>query len=444
MAGVTPAAFNASGMRRLFLRFYLTLVICFLLSYLVIGAIYKQLIDRTNQRYLTDIFQTTITIIERELGDLPLSLWHDTVSQIADKIPLPVQVESIDAYSLSAENIVALKNGDIILLYGEDLYLHRIRDTGLMVVLGPIPFLARFEAISWEDVLAVFLMCLALGIPTWLWMRPFWRDLMMLSRQGRQLGLGDFSVRVALRPHSALAQLGSTFNRMAHDVEELTASRRAMIDAVSHDLRTPLARLRYRLEALKSGVDAEKQFMAIERDLGQIDELIQEWLTMSSLDRSGAIMELQALEIVPWLQRLAGEYAGEQNVPEVGNGSGLRLPLVDVDSYYFGRAVSNLLVNARRYGGDKVALLFEWREGWASVHVDDNGPGIPLADRSRLLQPFERMEGSRNRATGGFGLGLSIVAMIMQGHGGRVEISDSPHGGARVSLIWPSGLRPLN
>jgi len=441
---VTPGPFNASGMRRLFLRFYLTLVVCFLISYLVIGAFYKQLIDRTNQRYLTDIFQTTITIIERELGDLPLSLWHDTVSQIADKIPLPVQVESIDAYSLSAENMAALKGGDIILLYGQDLYLHRIHDTGLMVVLGPIPFLARFDAISWEDVLAVFLMCLALGIPTWLWMRPFWRDLMSLSRQGRQLGLGDFSARVALGRHSALEQLGSAFNRMAHDVEELTISRRAMIDAVSHDLRTPLARLRYRLEAIKSGTEADKHFAAIERDLGQIDDLIQEWLTMSSLDRTRAVMEPQSLEIVPWLQRLAGEYAGEQGVPEVRNDSGLVSPLVDVDSYYFGRAIGNLLVNARRYGGDKVMVVFVWQDGWASVHVDDNGPGIPLADRSRLLQPFERMEGSRNRATGGFGLGLSIVAMIMAGHGGRVEITDSPMNGARVSLIWPSRLRPVS
>jgi two-component system, OmpR family, sensor histidine kinase RstB len=431
-------------MRRLFLRFYLTLVVCFLISYLVIGAFYKQLIDRTNQRYLTDIFQTTITIIERELGDLPLSLWHDTVSQIADKIPLPVQVEAIDAYSLSAENMAGLKGGDIILLYGEDLYLHRIHDTGLMVVLGPIPFLARFDAISWEDVLAVFLMCLALGIPTWLWMRPFWRDLISLSRQGRQLGLGDFSARVELGRHSALEQLGSAFNRMAHDVEELTVSRRAMIDAVSHDLRTPLARLRYRLEAIKSGIDTEKQFAAIERDLGQIDDLIQEWLTMSSLDRTRAVMEPQSLEIVPWLQRLVGEYAGEQGAPEVCNASGMASPLVDVDSYYFGRAIGNLLVNARRYGGDKVMVVFAWEGGWASVHVDDNGPGIPQADRSRLLQPFERMEASRNRATGGFGLGLSIVAMIMAGHGGRVEIADSPMGGARVSLSWPSRLRPLS
>jgi two-component system sensor histidine kinase RstB len=277
-----------------------------------------------------------------------------------------------------------------------------------------------------------------------MWMRPFWRDLMRLSRQGRQLGLGDFSARVELEKHSSLAQLGSTFNRMAHDVEELTASRRAMIDAVSHDLRTPLARLRYRLEAIKSGIDSEKQFAAIERDLGQIDELIQEWLTMSSLDRTRAVMEAQSLEIIPWLQRLVGEYVREQGAIEVINLTGMRSPVVDVDSYYFGRAIGNLLVNARRYGGDKVELVFEWRLGEAVLHVDDNGPGIPVTDRARLLKPFERMENSRNRATGGFGLGLSIVMMIMQGHGGRVEIADSPYGGARVSLCWPSGIRPVS
>lgn len=444
MARITlPQAGGGTGMRRLFFRFYLTVVGCFLVSALAIGFIYKQLIDRTNQRYLTDIFQTTITIVERELGELPYSLWHDAVGQISDKIPVPVQVETIDTYSLSPENVLALKGGDIILLYDQDLYLHRIHDTGLIMVLGPIPFLARFDAISWEDWLALGLMCLALGIPTWLWLRPFWHDLTLLIRQGRQMGQGDFSARVVLSKESALAQMGATFNRMAHDVEELTASRRAMIDAISHDLRTPLARLRYRMEALKSGINQEAQFVAIDRDLTQIDELIQEWLTMSSLDRPGATMEQQQLEIIPWLQRLVSEFAPESGAPEVQNLTAERHPLVMVDSYYLGRAIGNLLSNAKRYGGSQVRLVLEWHEGWARLHVDDNGPGIPLVARERLLQPFERLEESRNRATGGFGLGLSIVAMILRGHNGDVVIADSPLGGARITLAWPTYLSSL-
>lgn len=462
-----------TGMRKLFLRFYLTVVICFLVSSLGIGAIYKRLIDRANQRYLTDIFDTTITIIEKELGDLPPSLWHDVVSRIADKnnagvgqdqdpaqvppetgkelrakgfvskIPVPVQIENLDAYVLSPENQDALKDGDIILLYDQDLYLHRIHDTNQMVVLGPIPYLKRMDAVSWEDWLALGLMCLALGLPTWLWLRPFWRDLMRLTRQSRALGSGDFAVRVELDRQSALAQLGATFNRMAHDVEELTASRQALINAVSHDLRTPLARLRYRLEALR-GQATEAQFSAIDRDLGQIDELVQEWLTLSTLNSSKVRMELQPVDLMPWLLRLAAEHANEFVSLQVENMTGIDAPWVEMDSYYLGRALGNLINNARRYGGKQVRVGLEYLDGWVTIHVDDDGPGIPAAARERLMQPFERLDTSRNRDTGGFGLGLSIVSMIMREHSGRAEISDSPLGGARLTLSWPSSLRDAN
>ncbi|MDR3412634.1 MAG: ATP-binding protein [Formivibrio sp.] len=428
-------------MRQVFLRFYFTVAVCFLIAALLIGSAYKQLVDRANQRYLTDIFTATISIIERELGDLPPSLWHDEVKRIADKIPVPVQVEALDSYVLSPVNQNALKDGDIILLYDQDLYLHRIHQTDVMVVLGPIPFLSKTDRISWEDIMALFLMCLSLGIPAWLWLRPLWRDLLVLTRQGRRLGEGDFTARVALEENSALALLGGAFNRMAHDVEELTSSRRAMIDAVSHDLRTPLARLRYRLEAIKAGANIVPAIAAIERDITSIDQLIEEWLTMSSLDKPEMQMERLPLEIVPWLERLVAEYSFEGGPVEVINQTAVPSPVVEVDSYYLGRVIGNLLNNALRYGGKRVRLTLLWVENVATLHIDDDGPGIPESERARLLLPFERLEASRNRSTGGFGLGLAIVAMVLRAHGGNVAIDASPWGGARVTLAWPTPLR---
>ncbi|WP_028456502.1 ATP-binding protein [Chitinilyticum litopenaei] len=428
-------------MRQLFLRFYLTVVVCFLISATLIGGVYKQLLERTNQRYLTDIFQTTVTIIEEELGDLPRSIWHDEAARLRGKLPVPVEIESIDTYRLSPENKQVLLNGGIILLADRELYIHRIHQTELMVVLGPIPYLSRMDSLSWVDWLALGLMCLALGIPTWLWLRPFWRDVLVLVRQSRRLGSGDFTSRVKLDDSSALAPLGLTFNRMANDIQTLTASRRAMLDAVSHDLRTPLSRIRYRLEALKAGAGLDAQASAIERDLGQIDRLLEEWLTMSTLDRAQLRLNLSLQDILAQLGLLCSEFAQQHNPqPVLDNLTGLATPLLEYDSYYLGRAVTNLLSNAQRYGGDNIAVTLEWVEGVAQIHVDDNGPGIPDHARERLLQPFERLENSRNLATGGFGLGLSIVAMIMRGHNGEIRIETSPLGGARITLAWPTPL----
>ncbi|MCB5196895.1 ATP-binding protein [Deefgea salmonis] len=428
-------------MRQVFLRFYLTVVVCFLATSLLIGGIYKQLIERTNQRYLTDIFKSTVSIIEEELGDLPPSLWHDEASRLRGKLPVPVQIEKLGEYSLSAENQRSLEKGDIILLLDKGLYIHRIHKTDQMVVLGPIPFLTDLDNISWLDFLALLMMGAALGLPTWLWLRPFWRDLLQIIQQSRRVGQGDFAARVKLDESSALASLGVTFNSMAQDVEQLTSSRRAMIDAVSHDLRTPLARMRYRLEAIKSGTDSGPQVAALERDLGQIDALIEEWLTMSSLDSPQMQMNIQPQAMLPWLGKLAAELSLSGKAPVVVNQIDLLDPYLEMDSYYFGRAVSNVLSNARRYGGDTIVMTLKWHEGMAQLMIDDNGEGIPEEQRSRLLQPFTRMEGSRNKATGGFGLGLAIVAMILRGHGGQVSIESAPAGGARIILAWPCALR---
>ena len=430
-----------SSMRQVFLRFYFTVVVCFLFAAILIGSAYKQLVDRANQRYLTDIFQTAISIIERELGDLPPSLWHDEVARITDKIPVPVQVESLDAYTLSEANRKALLTESIIRLYDQDLYLHRIRQTDVMVVLGPIPFLSQTDQISLEDVMALLLMCLSLGVPAWLWLRPLWRDLLELTRQGRRIGEGDFSARAELGQSSPLALLSGTMNHMAHNIEELTSSRRAMIDAVSHDLRTPLARLRYRLEAIKSGANPDTVISAIERDLGNIDELIDEWLTMSSLDKPGLHLELQPLEIMSWLERLVADYHFDGGAVVLHNHTGESHPLVDADGYYLGRCISNLLNNALRYGSRHVQIVLSWADGKVCLHVDDDGPGIPESERARLLLPFERLEVSRNRSTGGFGMGLAIVAMVLRAHGGHADITESGWGGARIALIWPSTLR---
>lgn len=438
---MTP--FSNGGMRQVFIRFYLTVVICFLVAALLIGAAYKRVVDRANQRYLSDIFVATTSVIESELGDIPNSLWHEEVKRIADKVPVPVQIDPLDSYILSPTNQKGLLDGDIIMLYDQDLYLHRIHDTGMMVVLGPIPYLARTDRINAEDVLALFLMCLSLGVPAWLWLRPLWQDLLQLSNQGRKLGEGDFGARVDLPETSALALLGAAFNRMAHDVQELTFSRRAMIDAVSHDLRTPLARLRYRIEAIRAGADLDATLNAIGRDLTQIDELIEEWLTMNSLDKPEMRVECQPVEIVAWLQHLVGEYNFKSGPVVVVNQSGLPYPVMEADSFYLGRALGNLMSNALRYGGERVQVqvTLAWEAGLATIHVDDSGPGIPETERVRLLQPFERLEVSRNRRTGGFGLGLAIVSLVMRTHGGSALIEDSPLGGARISLRWPTSLR---
>ncbi|TJZ77408.1 ATP-binding protein [Chitiniphilus eburneus] len=427
-------------MRKLFLRFYLTVVICFLASALLIGAVYKQMLERINRQYLNDVFQSTIIIVENELGALPQSLWHDEIARLRNKLPVPVNIEEVEAYKLNPSLLQGMMNGETLYLPRRNIYIHRIPDTQLVIELGPVAYLSRLDSVSWPDAIGLLLMCAALGVPTWLWLRPFWRDLLTLIRQSRKLGTGDFGARTKLEESSPLEPLSGTINRMAQDIEELSASRQAMIDSISHDVRTPLARLRYRLEAVKAGAPVESFIGGAERDLEQMDQLVEEWLTLRTLERPEMKPEPQPFEALPWLTRQLDELAVNAAAVAFVNATGEAEPWLWADRYYLGRALGNLVNNARRYGGGQVRVTFSWHDGVASLEVEDDGPGIPEDARERLLKPFERLEGSRNRSTGGHGLGLAITDMIMKGHGGELRIGDSELGGARMTLSWPSTL----
>mgnify|MGYP000042918924 CR=1 FL=1 len=281
-------------MRKLFLQFYLTVVTSFLFSVLVVGAIYKNVVQNTTQRYLVDIFETSLYLIERELSDYPEAEWEDALNNIRSRIPLPVEIEPLDTFVLSPANQKALQEGSIIRLEDSNLFLQRIPHSDYLVAMGPVSYFHYVGTLQWIDVLAVLSLCLSLGIPTYLWIRPLWKHARELSQVSQKLGNGDFAARASLPEASALVDLGKTMNGMAGDIEELLASRKVMINAVSHDLRTPIARLRYRLEMLKGLSEdnpmTDKVIGQINRELDQLNDMTDELLLLA---RDRTIFQLQ-------------------------------------------------------------------------------------------------------------------------------------------------------
>lgn len=427
-------------MRKVFWRFYLTVALFFLASALVIGSIYKNVLNQSSQHYLSDIFKTTLYLIEDELIDVPQENWPQEISRIQDKVPVHVDVETLDGYLLSLENQRALFNGDIIMLEDSGLFLQRIPGSEYMLVLGPIGYLNNLSSLQWVDCLMLLALCLSLAIPAFLWMRPLWLHLQHLSKLSRTLGAGDFSARVTLPASSALIELGNTFNGMAHNIQQLMSDRKLMIDAVSHDLRTPLARLRYRIEALRMQLpadNADRLLAPMTRDLDRLGEMTDELLVFSSLDRPEVQLEMHDISLMPWLNNLVSELSWKELHVNVINATQDTQPQAKADPYYLGRAVTNLLTNARRYGKTQIDILLEYAGNKIMLHVDDDGVGIPEDARLSILKPFIRLDSSRNTQTGGYGMGLAIVQKIMHWHCGEVNISQSPLGGARVTLSWP-------
>jgi signal transduction histidine kinase len=223
------------------------------------------------------------------------------------------------------------------------------------------------------------------------------------------------------------------FNAAAARVETLVRSHKSLLANASHELRSPLTRIRMGLE-LMGTQPSQAARDEIARNIGELDQLIDEILLSSRLDASEA--DLGTIETVDLIGLSAEESArvgAELDLAENTDSSTLQVQGV---SRLLRRAIRNLLENARRYGAGEIELLLESTGDRARVRVNDRGPGVPVALRERIFEPFYRLPGASERE-GGVGLGLALVKSIVERHGGAVRCEDRPGGGASFVIELP-------
>lgn len=223
-----------------------------------------------------------------------------------------------------------------------------------------------------------------------------------------------------------LASLARNFNTMAREVSSLLANRTTLLAGISHDLRTPLTRMRLALELLPDDVDP-KLVARFERNLEAMDALIGDALKFAR----GAAEPPQEVELAPFIEDLLNSFDPpvpfSREDPSQADGEELRLSLAPGA---LERVLINLVNNGLQHG-DSVRVLLRGRE----IHVIDAGPGIPPASREKVFEPFFRLDPSRNVNTGGSGLGLAIVKQLCQAQGWKVQIEEASGGGADVTVV---------
>jgi signal transduction histidine kinase len=257
-------------------------------------------------------------------------------------------------------------------------------------------------------------------------------------RQGVQRwGEGDLSVRVPVVGDDEVADLSRRFNAAAERVGQLMGAQKSLLANASHELRSPLARIRMGLELLEGSDPAlrERTRREILRNMEELDQLIDEILLSSRLDAREA--DLGTVEPVDLVGLAAEECARMDARLELGQGlSSLEVQGV---SRLLRRLVRNLLENASRYGRhgqeDDIVLSLAREGGQVLLRVCDRGPGVPADQRERIFEPFYRLPGASER-TGGVGLGLALVRSIAQRHGAQVHCEDRAGGGACFVVSW--------
>ncbi len=278
--------------------------------------------------------------------------------------------------------------------------------------------------IMWSIGASVILFSIAI-----IFLRGQVRPILRLANAARQIGFGrdvdSFSVEGATEVRIA----GRAFQAMRHRINKQISERTALLAGVSHDLKTPLTRMRLQLAVMEIQNDTKIEF---EKELKELEEMIDGYLEFARDDREEQMVDASLFKLLQQASKTSDPTGDKINILPPNN----NIPVFPVQVQSIRRALINLLTNAIRYAGKATAQI-QIFDDHSEVIIDDNGPGIPRDKRAEVILPFTRLENSRNSKTGGTGLGLSIAKNSALNHGGELILEDSPLGGLRVRLLLP-------
>jgi signal transduction histidine kinase len=277
------------------------------------------------------------------------------------------------------------------------------------------------------------LVAVAVALGAYPIVRRLTKRLEVLQQGVERWGEGDLARRLPEEGQDEVAFLAQRFNVAAARVQALLMSHKALLANASHELRSPLARIRMGLELMQAQPSPATR-EEIARNIRELDQLIDEILLASRLDASpDDLGPLEPVELVGLCAEECARTGAEFDAP-----AGATSVLVTGLTRLLRRALRNLLENARRHGGDAVNLALQTQGAWVEIRVCDRGPGVPPALRDRIFDPFFRLPGASERE-GSVGLGLALVRSVAQRHGGAVHCEERPGGGACFVLRLPLG-----
>jgi signal transduction histidine kinase len=278
----------------------------------------------------------------------------------------------------------------------------------------------------------VALFVAVLGISLF-WASRISRPVRMLARAAEDLRpQGEIHPLPVKGPRDVRAAIVS-FNTMAQRVKDLLLEKDRMLSAIGHDLRTPLASLRIRAEAVEPEAEREKVVETID----EMTKMVEEILSLARLGHTSEPMQL--VDLAALADSLVEEY--RELGKDVAFEEAARVPLM-IQQAQVRRLLRNLIDNAVKYG-ERARVSIARSGNAVELRVDDDGPGIPPSALSDVLRPFTRLEHSRSRETGGIGLGLSIANAIAQSQGAVLVLENRPSGGLRARVTWKGPLDPL-
>ena len=373
------------------------------------------------------------------------------LQQLQQFFPFKLALSTIDKLGLDSDQRTRLLRKDIVIMFRdnssvENSSIRVLAPTEIpntVVELGPIQLFNWFPLNLIVSITLISMFLISLGVYVLIF--PLERKLQLIQTGITKVREGRLDTKVKVLGEDEIAHLAATFNSMTEHIRRLIESQRELTRAVSHELRTPVARIRFAVDMLADTDDEESRFEQrdyIDQDIESLNGLIDEILTYAKLEEGSPKMDWEDIKLKDLVDQIVRETNALGKPIEVVAGDVDEKAMAIADKRYLHRVLQNLAGNATRYAEGKIIVSAGVRKGEAFVSVEDDGQGIPEKDRERVFIPFARLDDSRTRSTGGYGLGLSIVSRIAFWFNGKMKVDESPSlGGARFVMTWP--VRPL-
>jgi signal transduction histidine kinase len=465
-------------LRSLYLRIWLTVIVTLALFAGVSGLLVQRHLDQEharNQAALTERIAAWGDLIQRSLpaASAPPEVQSEALRDWSQRLRVPMALEDEQGHRIAASDSFVRREGDKSLMHapiyqiklddGRSLYVMRpnlLKPPNADPALPPDDDIGGFGADRHPQatqthgappfllpgmlprgvtpglglLALVVVLFLAIAAGAYPVVRRLTRRLETLKRGVEAFGRGALDQRVEVEGRDEVATLATSFNLAAERVEALVRSHKSLLANASHELRSPLARLKMATAMLSDAAPEERDHLRseINTDIAELDGLVDEVLLASRLEAAPTPEHLESVDLLA----LAVEEGARVDANVEGAPASVR-----GEERLLRRALRNLLENARRYGGGEIRVdLADQGPAGVEIRVSDNGPGVPESYLERVFEPFFRLPGHAERA-GGVGLGLALVRQIVERHHGRIRCVRPPEGGGCFVIQLPAGAR---
>ena len=373
---------------------------------------------------------SSLKLIETQLAEAPPEQRDQVAQELSEASGIDIKLLGRDDIAVSTDSegpISTLVDAD-----GNETWLYDGPRIDALIYLDP-PDPPK-ESLILNLLPPVFY--LSIFVVVGIWLSPLLKDLNLITSAADRFA-ADYREPLATADKTTqLTSLAKNLDDMSTRLSGLIQSQKELIAALSHEMRTPLARIRFALAVIGNDGNEElkKQLDEINSDVQEIDNLIATMLSYARLDHPDLSMNWQDVPVERWLSALKDKIHLPGKTLEID----CEVNTIRMDPNLMGLALNNLLSNAGRYADNKIMCLIKSDKGSQYIAVHDDGKGIPEEERRAVFKAFTRLDDSRNRETGGYGLGLAIVSRIAELHGGAVTADSSTElGGAQFTISWP-------